>query len=196
MALNTPENPVRIPYFHSSIPDHVNDLRKQAENPHIPREGNGEKVLPMEGVVYESSHIKLLLEALRNPKHPLRQQAEQAVGGFAVAADKAGVRTIRSSAREFKVPVAYEVVGSLSQAAEVTGIPAEELMTIQDITDEWNLNRRRIQEWKNTGPQGQPRLTPLPVRLKGASGAPQLLFSRSEVERLVANPPKPGRPWR
>jgi hypothetical protein len=66
MAVNTPEHSVRIPYFHASVPDHVNDLRKQAENPQSPRVRNGENAVPMQsvaergkprrrrGVVYES----------------------------------------------------------------------------------------------------------------------------------------------
>src|SRR5918998_4441961 len=46
-----PEHSVRIPYSHSSVPDHVDDLHKQSENPQLPRVGNGEKTELMQSVV-------------------------------------------------------------------------------------------------------------------------------------------------
>jgi hypothetical protein len=88
---------------------------------------------------------------------------------------------------------AYEVVATLRQAAEITGVPSEEIVTISDIAAEWNLSKSRIREWRRSGPHGQPHLTPLSVRLKG-QGTGQLLFWRKEVERVVADPPKQGPP--
>jgi hypothetical protein len=97
-------------------------------------------------------------------------------------------------ARQQDLAQSYEVVTTLRQAAEKTGVPVEELMTVRDITAEWGVGRTRIHDWSRRGHHGQPHLTPLPVRLKGAGGG-QLLFLREEVERKMANPPKPGRPW-
>jgi hypothetical protein len=193
--VTNPEHPVQIHYSHTSVPDHVDDLHKQAENPQTPRAGNGEKAVPMQQVVFDRRHVTLLLEALKNPNHPLRQQAEQLMGSFAGVAEKQRESTIGASTGEVKVPEAYVVVPTLAEAAELIGIPPDEIVTIRDIKAKWNLNRSRIQEWKNTGPKGQPRLTPLPVRLKGTGGG-QLLFRAGDVESLVANPPKPGRPWK
>jgi hypothetical protein len=90
-------------------------------------------------------------------------------------------------------PKSFEVVATLRQAAEQTGVPLEEIMTTRDIQAEWNVNRLRVLRWTWSGQHGEPHLTPLPVRLKGGRGG-QLLFRRSDVERTVADPPKGGRP--
>jgi hypothetical protein len=210
-----PENPNSLNYshyFHASVPDHLEQLRTEAENPQDQKVVNGEKAVPMQRqrVVYESGRApdeieqlpenlqqpaKELIAALGNPKHALRSAAEQVVRRFALVAKKAGESKIDHSAGEFKIPEAYVVVPTLTEAAKMTGIPPDEIVTIRDIRARWNLNRSRIHEWKSTGPQGQPRLTELPVRLKGA-GSGQLLFWAGDIERLVANPPKPGRPWK
>jgi hypothetical protein len=87
----------------------------------------------------------------------------------------------------------YEVVSTLRQAAEKTGVPVEEIMTVRDIQAEFGINRTHILDWSRRGRHGQPHLPSLPVRLKGAGGG-QLLFLREEVERKVPNPPKTGRP--
>jgi transcriptional regulator with XRE-family HTH domain len=89
---------------------------------------------------------------------------------------------------------AYEVVATLSQAAQLIGVAPEELMTLQDIKAEWNIDPGRIHEWTRRGRQGQPHLTPLPVRLRGERGSNQRLFRREDVARVVAAPPKPGAP--
>jgi transcriptional regulator with XRE-family HTH domain len=89
----------------------------------------------------------------------------------------------------------YEVVATLKQAAEKTGVPLEEIMTTRDIQAEFGINRSRIQRWTQMGPDGQPHLTPLSVRLEGAKHD-QLLLRRSQVEELVSNPPPGGRPRR
>jgi hypothetical protein len=103
-------------------------------------------------------------------------------------------RRDRPARRQAEMPV-YEVVPTLRQAAEKTGVPLEEIMTIRDIQDEWDVNRLRILRWTWSGPHEQPHLTPLPVRLKGSGkGGGQLLFRRSDVERIVTDPPKGGRP--
>jgi hypothetical protein len=198
---NTPENPVLNHYLHVSVPDHVADLQKQARNPQEQSTSNWEKALPMQRVVYESGHApdeieqlpenlqqpaKELIAALGNRNHALRSAAEQAVRVFAVTAEKTG---------EFKVPEIYQVVATLKEAADKVGVPPEAIMTPRDITTEFNLTRSRIQEWRRSGPHGQPHLTPLPVRLIGERGGQaQLLFLREAVERVVADPPKPGPP--
>jgi transcriptional regulator with XRE-family HTH domain len=87
----------------------------------------------------------------------------------------------------------YEVVATLQQAAQKTGVPPEEIMTLRDIQAEWDVDRTHLQDWSRRGKQGQPHLPPLPVRLKGPGGG-QLLFLREEVERKITYPPKPGRP--
>jgi hypothetical protein len=87
----------------------------------------------------------------------------------------------------------YEVVATLDEAAEKSGVPTEEIVTTQDIVEEWNINRVRIHEWTRRGPYGQPCLTPLPVRLKGGrGGAAKLLFRQGDIKSRVANLPKPG----
>jgi transcriptional regulator with XRE-family HTH domain len=88
----------------------------------------------------------------------------------------------------------YEVVTSLQEAAEKSGVPIEELMTIPDIEAEWNINRGRLHGWTRRGIEGQPHLPPLPVRLSGRMGSSKLLFLRRDVEWSIANPPKGGRP--
>jgi transcriptional regulator with XRE-family HTH domain len=90
-------------------------------------------------------------------------------------------------------PQPYELVATLSQAAEKTGVPLEEIMTTRDIQAEWNVSRLRVLRWTWSGPHGQPHLMPLLVRLKGGK-AGQLLFRRSDVEGIVTEPPKGGRP--
>jgi hypothetical protein len=89
----------------------------------------------------------------------------------------------------------YEVVPTLRQAAEKTGVPLDELMTTRDIRAEWDVSPLRVLRWTWSGPHGEPHLSPLPVRLKGSGkGGGQLLFRRSDVERIVSEPPKGGRP--
>jgi MerR HTH family regulatory protein len=93
MANVSPENhiPIRNHYPHASdsVPEHVGDLHRQAENPQAPRIGEGEKAVPMQPqVVYQSRHSKLLLEALENPNHKYRQRAIQAVRRFSAAIEK------------------------------------------------------------------------------------------------------------
>jgi hypothetical protein len=100
MATN-PDNPARFNY---SIPDHVDDLRKQAENPQSPRVGNGEKGVPMQGVVFQRRDIVLLNKALRNPNHRLRQAAEQAMQGFTKAAERDEITTLNQASREYGIP--------------------------------------------------------------------------------------------
>jgi hypothetical protein len=202
MVANTPENPVRFHYFHTpaSVPEHKADLDDQAKNPLIPREPYGEKVVARRAVVFAKGRTpdpleqlpenlkqpaKDLIDALGNRSHALRPAAEQAVRVFAVASEKPV---------EIKVPEVYEVVATLKEAAEKIGVPPEALMTPRDITTEFHLTRSRIQEWRRSGPHGQPHLTPLPVRIAGARGSTQLLFLRENVERVVADPPKPGPP--
>jgi hypothetical protein len=92
----------------------------------------------------------------------------------------------------------FEVVSTLRQAAEKTGIERDEILTTREIEAEYNINKKLVHEYTKRGRQGRPHLTPLPVRLKGSGlGGGQLLFRREDIERLVANPPssyKGGRP--
>lgn len=176
------ENPLPNQYPHTSVPDHARWLVDQ-EKP----------TLPKKGVVFDIEHAKLLVEALENPDHALRQAAEQLVQRFGVIAEKA---KSGSTAGELRVPETYEVVATLQEAAEKTGIPIEEIVTTKGIKSDYGVNRSRIQEWKRSGPHGQPHLTELSIRLKGKGGSDQLLFWRKDVESVVANPPKPGRPWK
>jgi hypothetical protein len=103
MATN-PEKPVGIPYFHSSVPDHVDNLHEQARNPQTPREGSGEKAESMQTVVFQRRHITLFNKALRNPNHPLRQQAEQAMGGFVMATERDEIITLNQAEKEYGIP--------------------------------------------------------------------------------------------
>jgi hypothetical protein len=89
----------------------------------------------------------------------------------------------------------YEVVASLEEAAEKSGVPVGEIVTTKDIEAEYNINKKLVHEWTRRGPRGQPHLTPIPVRLRGERGGnPQRLFRREDVARKVADPPKPGPP--
>jgi hypothetical protein len=90
----------------------------------------------------------------------------------------------------------YEVVTTLRQAAEKTGIERDEILTTRDIEAEYHINKKLVHEYTRRGREGHPHLTPLSVRLSGGRGG-QLLFRREDIERLVANPPssyKGGRP--
>jgi hypothetical protein len=177
----TSENPVRNHYFHAPerLQEHKADLDDQARNPLIPREGNGERVVAMQRIA----------ETEKSRKRRGVVYEGQRAGG-----EQGRKPDIRAS-REGLAPT-YEVVNTLKQAAEKTGIPLDEILTTRDIQDEWNINRVRIHEWTRRGPHGEPHLTPLPVRLRGGSGGGQLLFRRGDIESKVANPPKPGRPWK
>jgi hypothetical protein len=101
-----PENPIRH-YSHTSVTDHVDDLRKQAKNPQAPRVGNGEKAVPMQRVVFEPRHIDLFNQALKDPNHQHRQEAEKAMRGFTRAVEKPKGMSIRSASRELNVPQAF-----------------------------------------------------------------------------------------
>jgi hypothetical protein len=106
-----PEKPVSINYSHASVPDHVDDLHKQAENPQAPREGEREKALPMQGVIFDSRHIDIFNQALQDPNHEHRQAAERAMQGFARAVEKPDGISINSAAREFNVPENFSGAG-------------------------------------------------------------------------------------
>jgi hypothetical protein len=107
--VTNPEKPVGKPYFHSSenVKEHSDDLLDQAKNPQAPREGNGEKAVPMQHVVFVNRQARLLLEALGNPNHPNRREAERAMRGFTRAVEKPekpqGI-SINAAAEEFNVP--------------------------------------------------------------------------------------------
>jgi hypothetical protein len=85
----------------------------------------------------------------------------------------------------------YEVVTTLRQAEEKTGVPQDEILMTRDIEAEYHINKKLVHEYTRRGREGRPHLTPLSVRLAGGGGG-QLLFRREDIERLVANPPKPG----
>jgi transcriptional regulator with XRE-family HTH domain len=169
---------------------------------------------PKKGVVFEPRHAKLLFEALENPDHEYRQAAEQAVRGFAEVVEQpvGGALNPEQSPQALKKeeiyeegqpPKAgaakagaartYEVVATLRQAADKTGIERDEILTTRDIEDEYNINKKLVHEYTRRGREGRPHLTPLSVRLSGGRGG-QLLFRREDIEKLVANPPKPGPP--
>ena len=139
----------------------------------------------MQQVVFDRKYIDLFNQAVQDPNHQLRRAAEQAMRVFTVASENTG---------KAKVPEIFQVVDTIEEAAAKIGVPPEALMTPKDITTEFHLTRSRINEWRRSGPHGQPHITPLPVRLSGDRGAPQLLFLREVVERVVADPPKPGPP--
>jgi hypothetical protein len=85
----------------------------------------------------------------------------------------------------------YEVVTTLKHAAEKTGVPYDEVLTTRDIEAEYHINKKLVHEYTRRGREGRPHLTPLSVRLSGGGGG-QLLFRRGDIEKIVANPPKPG----
>jgi hypothetical protein len=102
--VHNPENPVRIHYSHTSVPEHVDDLHKQAENPQAPRVGNGEKAEPMQTVVFQRRHMTLLYRALRDPGHRLRDAAVQAMQGFTMAAERDEITTLNQASKEYGIP--------------------------------------------------------------------------------------------
>jgi hypothetical protein len=125
MATN-PDNPARINYSHTSVPDHVADLQKQAENPQAPRAGNGEKAVPMQGVIFQSRHARLLVEALETPNHKYQHRALQAVRRFTAAIEKDMAQdlikdkgiVIEQASRKYGVPAStlrgWEAMGLLT----------------------------------------------------------------------------------
>ena len=88
----------------------------------------------------------------------------------------------------------YEVVATLRDAAERTGVAEDEILTTRDIEAEYHINKMLVHDYTRRGRQGRPHLTPLDVRLARGGGSSQLLFRRGDIERIVANPPKTGRP--
>jgi transcriptional regulator with XRE-family HTH domain len=109
-----------------------------------------------------------------------------------VVFESGGAPEIRSRAQG-SAP-SYEVVTTLEEAAEKSGVPYDEILTTGDIEAEYHINRKLVHEYTRRGRGGQPHLTPLSVRLGGGGGSPQLLFRRGDVESKVANPPMTGRP--
>jgi hypothetical protein len=91
-------------YYHASVPEHKADLDNQAKIPQKPREGSGEKVVPMQRVIFVNRQARLLLQALGNPNHRLRSAAEQAIQGFTVAAEKAEITTLNRAASDYHIP--------------------------------------------------------------------------------------------
>jgi len=106
---NIAENPVRNHYLHAPerLEEHKADLDDQAKNPQKPREGNGEKAVSMQRVVFDSRHVDLFNQAVQDPNHRLRRAAEQAMRGFARAAEKPEGISIHSAAREYNVPQTF-----------------------------------------------------------------------------------------
>jgi hypothetical protein len=102
--VTNPEKSVGKPYFHSNenVKEHLADLSDQAKNPRAPREGIGEKTTPMQHVVFD-----VFSEALKDPNHPLRQEAEKALGGFAQAAQRRRGISASSASREFNAPTKF-----------------------------------------------------------------------------------------
>jgi hypothetical protein len=82
------------PYPHENVGFHMAQLQAEALGQQTPKKG----------VVYQSSHAKLLFDALGNPNHSNRREAEQAVRGFAQAVERSKGVSINSAAREFNVP--------------------------------------------------------------------------------------------
>jgi hypothetical protein len=103
------ENRGESHYFHASVPEHKADLNDQATHPKAPGEGTGEKVLPMQGLIFINRQTRQLLDALGNPNHPNRREAQQAIRGFTRAVarkteEKPQGISINAAAREFNVP--------------------------------------------------------------------------------------------
>jgi hypothetical protein len=104
MANTTPENLGNPHYFHASVPEHKADLVDQAKNPQKPREGTGEKRLPMQGVVFQRKDITLLNKALHNPNHRLRDAAVRAMQGFTMEAQRDEITTLNQASSDYGIP--------------------------------------------------------------------------------------------
>ncbi len=110
MANTTPENLGKSHYirekhyFHNSVPEHVDDLHKQADNPQARREGTRKKGIPMQGVIFNRRDITLLNKALRDPNHRLRDAAIQAMQGFTIAARRDEITTLNQAEKEYGIP--------------------------------------------------------------------------------------------
>jgi hypothetical protein len=107
--VNTFENLARNTYLHENLPAHLKDLRDQANNPQAQKEGNREKAVPMQQVIFVNRQARLLLDALGNPNHPNRRDAEQAMRRFSRSVEKRAIEkpkgmTLNSAAQEFNVP--------------------------------------------------------------------------------------------
>jgi transcriptional regulator with XRE-family HTH domain len=88
----------------------------------------------------------------------------------------------------------YEVVATLRDAAERTGVADDDILTTSEIEADYHINKKLVHEYTKRGRKGQPHLTPLGVRLARGGGSSQLLFRREDIERIVTDPPKTGRP--
>jgi hypothetical protein len=107
----TPDNRGESYYFHASVPEHKADLDDQAKNPQKPREGSGEKVVPMQQVIFDRRNIDLFNQALQDPNHKHRREAEKALWGFTRAVEKPDGISINSAAQEFNVPESFSGAG-------------------------------------------------------------------------------------
>src|SRR3989338_3035842 len=85
------------------------------------------------------------------------------------------------------------LVDTLEEAASNYGLSTSDLLTVRDVAEQYHLSSSTIRRWSISGPEGQPYLPALQVRLKhsGSEGG-ELLFRKEDVESLKANPPKMG----
>jgi transcriptional regulator with XRE-family HTH domain len=109
-----------------SLTKHISDLQSQA------RLGSerSERLVP-----YPHENVVFHVAQLRT--ETLGQEEPQAGSGIIYERSQ----TPKTGTPEAGAAQAYEVVPTLRQAAEKTGIPLEEIMTTRDIQAEWNINR-------------------------------------------------------
>jgi hypothetical protein len=171
MATN-PENPGRITpvnYFHGGVPEHLADLNDQAKNPHAPKEGNGDKVVPMQRVIFVSRQARLLLDALGNPNHPNRRDAEQAMRRFTRAVERRAVEkpkgmTMNSAAQEFNVPRSflwrwtkqYRVIPMLLEGKGIGSATILDRERVQEVAETYHEAKRQGKQPKKLLEQKYP----------------------------------------
>jgi hypothetical protein len=103
-------NAEKSAYYPHTMPDHGSEIVDEgkwqpSKEPQVLRAGNEEKDVSMQHVVFQRRHIALFNKALRNPNHRLRQAAERAMQGFAIAAEEDQITTLNRAASDYGIPV-------------------------------------------------------------------------------------------
>jgi transcriptional regulator with XRE-family HTH domain len=104
-----------------------------------------------QGVIFDSRHVDLFNAALRDPNHPNRREAEQAMRGFARAVEKPKGMSIRSAARELNVPQAFlwrwtKQMGIIPVLAEGSGSGSDTLIDREKAQEVSEIYREAKQQ--------------------------------------------------
>jgi hypothetical protein len=92
VTMPTPEVPDHYP--HTSVPEHALWLVEE-----------GKAQTPKKGTIFERSDAKLFFEALEDPDHKYKHEAEAAIQGFTKAVEKSKVTSLNRAAKTYGIPM-------------------------------------------------------------------------------------------